>query len=248
MQCRSFDLAMQMHGAGEITNVIVSQFGATAMAGFYRRGNYCPDPTRFVDYPDLLPERRRHLRLLSALEVEARGEQLEFPIEDADRRELAELFRKANTRPSASVCIHPGATDPARRWRAEHFAAVGDALAGRGLRVVLTGTEDERELVGSVKAAMAAPAVDLSGKTSLGALAALLASCRLVVSNDTGTAHLADALGTPSVVIFRSGDSEVERWAPVDRELHRVMSSGDDPVAVVDAAGELLQEAPVHAA
>ena len=118
----------------------------------------------------------------------------------------------------------------------------------RGLRIVLTGTEEERELVARVKVAMTAPTLDLSGRTSLGALGALVGSCRLVVSNDTGIAHVADALATPSVVIFRAGAPEVERWAPLDRELHRVMCSDDRADEVVEAAVELLQEAPVHAA
>src|SRR5207248_6545291 len=172
-----------------------------AMAGFYRRGNYCPDRPRFIEYPEHLPERLRHLQLLAALGIEAQGDHLEFPIEEADRAELSELTGNAAIRLSTCACIHPGATDPRRRWPAEHFAAVGDALAMRGLRIVLTGMEEERELLARVKAAMTAPALDLCGRTSLGALGALVGSCRLVVSNDTGMAHIADALATPSVVI-----------------------------------------------
>ena len=214
VQCRSFDLALQMHGAGEITNVLVAQFGASAMRGFYRRGNYCPDPARFIEYPDHLPERLRHLQLLAALGFEAQGrEELEFPIDDTHRSELTELIGNSDIRLSTCACIHPGATDPKRRWPSQRFAAVADALAKRGLRIVLTGTEEEWDVVASVKAQMVAPAFDLCGRTGLGALGALIESCRLVVSSDTGIAHLADALATPSLVIFRSGDPEIERWA-----------------------------------
>jgi ADP-heptose:LPS heptosyltransferase len=58
---------------------------------------------------------------------------------------------------------------------------------------------------------MRAPGVDLAGRTSLGAYAAVLERAALLVANDTGSAHLAAALGTPSVTLFLSGDPV--RWA-----------------------------------
>ena len=64
---------------------------------------------------------------------------------------------------------------------------------------------------------MRAPAVDLAGRTSLGGFAALLARTAVLVANDTGTAHLAAAVGTPSVTLFLSGDPV--RWAH-DAERH----------------------------
>src|SRR5690606_15375221 len=65
------------------------------------------------------------------------------------------------------------------------------------------------------------PAVDLTGATSLGVLAALVARCRLVVSNDTGMSHVAAAVQTPSVVV--ASGSDVNRWAPLDRGRHTVL-------------------------
>src|SRR5690606_20860989 len=65
------------------------------------------------------------------------------------------------------------------------------------------------------------PAVDLTGATSLGVLAALVARCRLVVSNDTGMSHVAAAVQTPSVVV--ASGSDVNRWAPLDRGRDTVL-------------------------
>jgi ADP-heptose:LPS heptosyltransferase len=68
---------------------------------------------------------------------------------------------------------------------------------------------------------MREPAIDLSGRTTLGAVAALIARARLLVCNDTGVSHVAAAMRTPSVVIACGSDPR--RWAPLNRELHRVL-------------------------
>jgi ADP-heptose:LPS heptosyltransferase len=65
-------------------------------------------------------------------------------------------------------------------------------------------------------------AVDLSGQTSLGTLAALLSESRLLVCNDTGVSHVAAAVGTRSVVIACGSDTA--RWAPLDDSRHRVLA------------------------
>jgi ADP-heptose:LPS heptosyltransferase len=98
---------------------------------------------------------------------------------------------------------------------------VADALAAQGLQVVLTGTAQESGLTRAVQQAMTAPALELAGRTSLGAVAVLVSNARLVVCNDTGVSHLAAALRIPSVVIFSNSDPH--RWAPLDRKLHRII-------------------------
>jgi ADP-heptose:LPS heptosyltransferase len=91
VQRERFDLAIQMHGSGIITNTLVALFGARIPAGFYLPGHYCPDPERFLAYPDHGLELRRLLGLLRVLGIESRGEQLEFPIRPEDELALAAL-------------------------------------------------------------------------------------------------------------------------------------------------------------
>ncbi|WP_198141622.1 glycosyltransferase family 9 protein, partial [Micromonospora sp. ATCC 39149] len=97
---------------------------------------------------------------------------------------------------------------------------------GRGHRVVITGSADERELAGRVaRRAGLAPDAVLAGRTDLGGLAALVAHARVVVSGDTGVAHLATGYGTPSVVLF--GPAPPARWGPPPgRPWHRALWAG----------------------
>jgi ADP-heptose:LPS heptosyltransferase len=100
------------------------------------------------------------------------------------------------------VVLQPGATDPRRRWPAESFAAVGDAVAQEGAAVAINGSAAEAPLVRAVIGHMRSPALDLSGKLSLSGLCGLLEGAALMVSNDTGPLHLALAVGTPGVGVF----------------------------------------------
>ena len=241
IQCEAFDLALQLHGSGPFVNPLTLLFGARRAAWFYLPGDYCPDPQWFMPWPDHGLETRRLLGLMEFLGIPAHGEELEFPIGEEDRRFLARLAPFTECSSADCVCVHPGASVPQRRWPAKQFAAVADALAARGLRVVLTGSAGELKLTRQVQQAMRHPALDLAGCTDLGAVAALLEGARLLVCNDTGVSHLAAALGTPSVVIS-TGDNP-GRWAPADGRRHRVLNrdAGAEPRDVLRHADELLQ-------
>ena len=142
---------------------------------------------------------------------------------------------------SPLIGLHPGARDPARRWPAERFAALADALVERhGARIVLTGDAGEREIVAAVRGAMRGAALDLTGRTGLGLFAATVARLDLLVTNDTGASHLAAAARTPSVVLF--GPTSPEHWGPpADRPEHVALWAGHrgDPHGEAPDAGLL---------
>jgi ADP-heptose:LPS heptosyltransferase len=233
------DLVLQLHGSGEQANPLAMLLGAETVAGFYRTGAYCPDPARFIPYPDDLPEIDRHLRVLARLGIETRGRHKDLPVYDTDRRILAEHLSPGTLGESYAV-VHPGASVPERRWPPARFAAVADWLAGQGIRVALTGSDAEADVTTAVQRAMRAPALDLTGRTTLGSLAALLADAVLLISNDTGVMHVGEAVVTPLVAI--SFDPESWRWAPADGDRFSVLTGGTAvPVsAVIEAASERL--------
>jgi ADP-heptose:LPS heptosyltransferase len=138
---------------------------------------------------------------------------------------------------AGTVVVHPGAKHGSRRWPAERFAAVARALARGGGQVVITGSAQERELAQRVAAAGGLPSDQvLAGGLSTLGLAGLVAHASLLVSGDTGIAHLATAFGTPSVVLF--GPATPARWGPPpDRPCHVALWHGR-------GVGDLFAPAP----
>ncbi len=222
-----YDLAIQMHGDGRVSNRFVAQLGARGSLG-YRPGD--GDHSRQLDlelvWEDGIHEIERWLRLVGVLGAVGTP-RMEFPLLPSD---LVEIERVAEaegidlSRPL--IGLHPGGKDPAKRWPVAQFAFVADALAAElSAQLIITGSHDEMDLAAAVAAEMrSGPACLVAGKTSLGGLAALLTQLRLLVTNDTGPSHLAAAVGTPSVVLFGPTDPAV--WAPLDVECHRALWSG----------------------
>ncbi len=102
----------------------------------------------------------------------------------------------------ALLAIAPGSIWGTKRWLPEGFASIARASASRGLVPVLVGSPDERALCDEVSAASGARAINLAGRCGIPELAALLATARALVSNDSGAGHVASAVGTPVISIF----------------------------------------------
>jgi heptosyltransferase-2 len=102
------------------------------------------------------------------------------------------------------VGLIPGAAyGTAKRWPAERFAALADRLAGNlGAEIILFGSAGERDVAERIESLSRAKIHNVAGQTRLRELAALLAECKVVVTNDTGAMHVAAAVGTPVVAVF----------------------------------------------
>jgi ADP-heptose:LPS heptosyltransferase len=165
-----------------------------------------PDATHQVD---------RNLHLVTSLGFPDDGIRLKIrvPAEAHDLLGLSLRFKGINYgRPF--VVLHPGASCPSRRYPVERFAEVGRALwQSAHLPTVITGAERDRDLAENLKAAIGPGAVSLAGETTLAEFAALVERATVVVTNNTLTMHLADAVGTPEVVLFAGTELE-EQWQP----------------------------------
>ena len=131
---------------------------------------------------------------------------------------LADLFSSSNM---LLVGINPGSVyGSAKRWLSERFSELGDQIVEQiqkkhpefsSIRCVLLGGKGEEELGMEIANQMRTPPIILSGKTSIQELMSILTRCAVLVTNDTGPMHIAQALGVPVVAIFGSTDPEVTR-------------------------------------
>jgi ADP-heptose:LPS heptosyltransferase len=154
-------------------------------------------------------------------------------------REDLRLARRPRPHQEAGyVVVHPGAASGSRQWPVERFRAVVDDLVRSGHRVVVTGSASEQPLTSAVAgehrtgaagpSALRGPgAMDAAGSLTLSDLAEVVSHADLVVSGDTGVAHLATAYERPSVVLF--GPTPPRLWGPpIDPSLHTVLWHGDE--------------------
>jgi heptosyltransferase-2 len=131
-------------------------------------------------------------------------------VADADRERAEALLGGLARRPAAElVALVPGAQyGSAKQWPEERFAELAKKLQSRrDVGVVLLGGPGDRDVADRIRHEIGGDAVlDLTGRTSIPELAALLARCAIAISNDTGAMHVAAAVGTPVVAIFGSTD------------------------------------------
>ncbi|MCU1541468.1 MAG: glycosyl transferase, family 9 [Arthrobacter sp.] len=215
MAAEQFDLAVQLHGGGRFSNPFLLRLGARYSAGL--RTADAADLDRSVPYVYYQHEPLRALEAVGLVgappvELEARLRPLPEFVAQAELL-LGELE-------SPLVAIHPGATDPRRRWPAELFGEVAAACAADGCTVIVVGASDEKDLASQVvDAACSRQVISLAGQLDLGTLAALLARCSVLLGNDSGPRHLAQAMGTPTVGLYWVGN--VINAGPLGRSLHR---------------------------
>lgn len=218
-RARRYDLVVQLHGSGRASTPLALALGGRMTAGYFER-DWPTGLTYGAPYPDAGPEVLRNLGIARLLGCTDLAPRLEFPLTAQDEAEADTLLREVGGTGGSGplVGLHTGARAPARRWPSDRFARVADALARQGARIVLTGDASERDTVRAVAGQMRMPALVAAGRTSLGGLAALIARLDLFIANDTGPAHLAEAVGTRSLRLV--GPADPVRWAALDQARH----------------------------
>jgi heptosyltransferase-2 len=157
----------------------------------------------------------RHLRLVAATGVPLPAvPDATWPVPDALRREAREVLREAGVPDGPFAAAHVASfAHEAKRWSEERFAALLEEIARvHGLPFVLLGSAAEAPMNARVASlAPTARVFDLAGKTSLPEVLGLVAEADLFVGNDSGLAHLANAAGTPTTVVFGPTDPDATR-------------------------------------
>jgi lipopolysaccharide heptosyltransferase I len=142
----------------------------------------------------------RNWLMAEALGAGGGPKEFRLPLGDEARAWAAEQL---HTLPRPWLAVGAGSRWPTKRWPPGYFAELARRAQARfGGTAVLVGGGDEADLAAAVQAGLAGPALDLTGRTTLPRLAAVLAAADAVVANDTGPLHLAAALGRPVVAPY----------------------------------------------
>lgn len=153
-----------------------------------------------------------YLNIVGEFDQKVLGQPPRPPIEpqfhldvSADRqREARELFASDGaTGKQPLVLLCPGSVNSrAKRWPAERYAGLADQIAETGATVALIGAPSEVDVSREIVALARRPPLLLTGKTSVAEVMALISIADVLVTNDTGPAHIGAAVGTPTLVIF----------------------------------------------
>jgi heptosyltransferase-2 len=137
-------------------------------------------------------------------------------VSDAARERAARKLQDAGARPSAlRLAVGAGASyGSAKCWPPDRFAgALNEILSRVDADVILFGTAGESSVSSAIASALCRSALDLTGKTAVAELPALLSQCHLFLGNDSGAMHVAAAVGLPVVAVF--GPTDPNGTAPV---------------------------------
>lgn len=238
MSDERFDLACQLHGGGRYSNPFVR-----ALKARHSVGTATPDAVlldRTLPYLYYQHEVVRWLETVSLAGAAPGGAEPRITVTAHERARARGLVGSSL---DGLMVIHPGATDPRRRWPAEHFAEVARRAAVDGMRVVLVGDGADADLASRIAqdAARAADAtapaaggsiLSLADRITLSELAGVLAEADVFVGNDSGPRHLAQAVGAPTVSIFWVGN--LINGGPLSRAENRVQLSWTTHCPVCD--------------
>ncbi len=159
--------------------------------------------------------------ILEGVGLKTDGTRLELYLSLKDRESAANILKKSDIfETDFIVGINPSATyGSAKQWFPDRFARLSDLLNKRfGSKTVIFGGPNDRKLGEDIRNMMKTYSVDLSGKTSLKEAMAIIAHCRLFITNDSGLMHIAAALNVAQVAIFGSTNfAATGPWSPQAR-------------------------------
>jgi heptosyltransferase-2 len=202
------------------------------------RGLLLTDPVAVPEWKGRLHEVFYYLHLIAEVERRVLGRtsvsttmpECRLDVPDERKTGARTMLSAAGVSDSRKtvVMITGSANAPGKRWPTENFAALNHKIqADLASNVVLVGSNDDAPVAAKVASLCDRPPIDLTGQTTLGEAAAILSVADLVISNDTGLAHVAAAVGTRTLVIFGPTNPETTRpFSPLAHVLQKKGMNG----------------------
>lgn len=217
---RRFDLTLDLQGLTK-SAVVAAASGASVRLGYH----WLREAARFFERP--IPRSPGSVHIVDqyldvARFLGAPVDPVRFPfhIPAEDEEKVAAMLREAGLDGKTPfVAINPASALPIKQWGAENYAQLMDTIYARlGLPTVLVTAD--RDVAAMVQASTHRPFVNLVGKTNLKQLAAVLKHSAAHICGDTGSGHLAAALGKPVVSLI--GPTDPERVCPYGQRTHTI--------------------------
>ena len=216
-----FDLAVVLHPTSFRNALIPFLAGIPERIGSNVSGRGILLTRTCADRTDL-HEVHRYLRVLELIDIHEPNAKLEFWHTDADRHAARQILARCGISPKEHLIgVNLGTTWRTKRWPLENFAEViAQVQKHFDARILLTGSTAEIPLGEALAQVTKMETINLIGKTTLMQLGALIESCALYLTCDSGPMHIAAAVGTPTIALF--GPTSPIRHGPYG-ENHEVI-------------------------
>ncbi len=218
---KKFGLSIMLHPTNRV-HLISFLAGIPKRIGYDRKWPYLL--TKKV--PHFKQEGKKHeseytLDLLRVIGIDPHSRELFVPVHEKDIEKIEKLFSEHHIgKDDLLVAINPGASSRSKMWPPRNFAKLADSLAKEfKARILIVSNTANEEAADIMVRVMKHEPVNLTGKTTVGELAALLSKCSLFISNDSGPVHIASAIGTPVISIFgrKNPGLSSKRWGPTGK-------------------------------
>ena len=228
LRCKKFDCALILH-TKKRTNLICFLTGIPVRIGYKNNkfGFLLNRPIEDVRHKGEKHEAQYCLDVLKEIGITSDNLDIDLTVNEDALRWVDQLcFEHHIAETDRVIAIHPGASDPAKRWPENRFVELIDHLSDDyKTKIIIIGASNVTDIAGKIISCAKGNIMDLTDKTTTGQLAALLMRCNLLVSNDSGPVHIAAGVGTPVVSIFTRNQPGInpERWKPLGEHV-RVVS------------------------
>ena len=211
-----YDVVFNLHG-GTTATFFVRASGAKYRVGLasyqynFLYTHRAPSPLEFWQ-TEHAHSAEQQLALLGFVGIPVKDKpKSRLTVIESARSSIAKKLSAFRSTHSAFALIHPVAAFDTKQWATENFARIAENLFDKNLQIIAVSTKKEREVLEQLREISLVP-VQIFDDLTLPEITALASKARIFVGNDSGIAHIAAAVETPSVVIF--GSSNIKHWRP----------------------------------
>ena len=240
---KKFDLAIIFH-TKKWTNSLCFFAGIPDRLGYKndKWGFLLTHPIEDTRHLGTMHESDYCLELLKHLGIRTDSKEFYVCVKPASKQWVRDILIKHKVgEKERLIAIHPGASDPSRRWPPYLYAELIDQLARLyQAKYMIIGDPAIKDVAQKILALVKTPVLDLTGDTSVSEFVSLIDRCDLLISNDSGPVHVAVGLNRPVISIFTRNQPGInpERWKPLGEKTRFVSVPMDDSISFA-RAGEI---------